>query len=93
MIPTLVYKSPGSQYGPDSTTYDWLGVKTQEDLDEKLAEGWHLTLADAISPPDNSPPTRSELEQKATELGLKFDGRTNDNKLGQRIQDAIDGMD
>jgi hypothetical protein len=38
--PTLVYKSPGSQYGPAGKTYSWSGVKTQEDLDDKIADGW-----------------------------------------------------
>ena len=100
--PKLVYKSPGSQYGPAGKTYSWSGVKTQEDLDDKIADGWFLTLAEAIAPKDapnieqkaveideNAPPTRSELEQKATELGLKFDGRTSDNKLGQKIQESL----
>ena len=35
---------------------------------------------------DNAKPTRAELEQKATELGLKFDGRTSDRKLSDAIE-------
>jgi hypothetical protein len=38
---------------------------------------------------DNSPPTRAELETKAKELGIKFDGRTKDKKLGQLIQEKL----
>ena len=102
--PKLVYKSPGSQYGPEGKTYSWAGVKTQDELDGKLADGWHLTLGEAIAPKekqpeipaDDSAPTRSELEEKAGQLGLKFDGRTSDSKLGQRIIYALgqqDGMD
>ena len=104
--PKLVYKSPGSQYGPEGKTYSWAGVKTQEELDGKLADGWHLTMSEAITPKqteikveipeDTSEPTRSELEEKATQLGLKFDGRTPDGKLGQKIVDALgqkDGLD
>ena len=100
--PILVYKSPGSQHGPAGKTYSWSGVKKQEDLDDKIADGWFLTLGEAIAPRDapkiepnaveideNAPPTRSELEQKAAELGLKFDGRTSDNKLGQKIQEFL----
>ena len=34
-------------------------------------------------------PTRAELEAKATELGIRFDGRTKDKKLGQLIQDRL----
>lgn len=41
------------------------------------------------SPEDNAPPTREELEAKAKELGIRFDGRTGDKKLGQLIQDRL----
>ncbi len=40
---------------------------------------------------DEAPPTRGELEAKALELGLKFDGRTPDRKLAKSISDAIQG--
>lgn len=39
--------------------------------------------------PDDAPPTREELEQKATELGIKFDGRTTDKKLAAKIAEAV----
>jgi len=38
---------------------------------------------------DNAPPTRQELETKATELGIKFDGRYSDKRLSQLIEDAL----
>ena len=38
-------------------------------------------------------PTREELEIKANELGIKFDGRTTDKKLQQRIEDYLDRME
>lgn len=38
---------------------------------------------------DDTAPTREELESKATELGIRFDGRTKDKKLGQLIQDRL----
>jgi hypothetical protein len=38
---------------------------------------------------DDTAPTREELEAKATELGIRFDGRTRDKKLGQLIQDKL----
>ena len=38
---------------------------------------------------DAAAPTRAELEAKATELGIRFDGRTKDKKLGQLIQDKL----
>lgn len=42
-------------------------------------------------PDDNAAPTRAELEFKAKQLGIKFDGRTKDKKLGQLIQEKIGG--
>lgn len=39
----------------------------------------------------NSPPTREELEQKANELGIKFDGRTTERKLLEKIEEALRG--
>ena len=41
------------------------------------------------APEEDAPPTRAELEVKATELGIRFDGRTKDKKLGQLIQDRL----
>lgn len=38
---------------------------------------------------DDAAPIRAELEAKATELGIRFDGRTKDKKLGQLIQDRL----
>ena len=40
-------------------------------------------------PEDNAPPTRAELETKAREIGLRFDGRTSDRTLLRRITQAI----
>lgn len=45
--------------------------------------------AQEIVPEDDALPTREELEAKATELGIRFDGRTKDKKLGQLIQDRL----
>lgn len=40
-------------------------------------------------PEDNAPPTREELEAKATELGIPFNGRTSDKKLSGLIATAL----
>lgn len=40
---------------------------------------------------ETSPPTREELEQKANELGIKFDGRTTDRKLLEKIEEVLRG--
>jgi hypothetical protein len=45
--------------------------------------------APANVPDDNAPPTRAELEAQAVKLGLKFDGRTTDKRLLDRINEAM----
>lgn len=106
-FPTIVYRCPGPHWGPTGTTYDSVGVEDQAQFDEKIAQGWHESLilaADAFLNPsekaDNeasddeinaSPVTRAELEEKAQELGIKFDGRTSDKKLLEKIEEALKG--
>jgi hypothetical protein len=46
-------------------------------------------ISQAPVPADDVPPTRSELEQKAIELGVKFDGRTTDAALLRRINSVL----
>jgi hypothetical protein len=135
VFPLMVYKSPGAYQKSNGKTYGFVGVQSQQELDEKLTAGWFMSSAEAIKaagdkafpvtkprpkwavkpakkkkPPkpldwreqtksvevakpehiaDDAPPTRDELEAKAKELGIKFDGRTKDKKLGQLIQDKL----
>jgi hypothetical protein len=39
----------------------------------------------------DEPPTRDEMERKAKELGIKFDGRTTDKKLSAAIEAKLKG--
>lgn len=103
-FPSLVYKAEGKYIRPTGT-YDFVEVNSQEELDAKLKEGWFESLPTAIegktvvpepvkavSEPvldDFAPPTREELEAKATELGIKFDGRYSDKKIAQMIDEAL----
>ena len=98
-FPRLVYRAEGKYIRPRGT-YDFTGVSTQEEYDQKLAEGWFDSIEDALAPKpveapsdpvldDNAPPTRAELEAKATELGIKFDGRYSDKKIAQMIDEAL----
>jgi hypothetical protein len=141
MLPAMLYKSPGTHKKPTGGTYTYISVETQEELDDKLANGWFESSVQAIEAagdkadgykkpkpkwamkptkkkkpskpldwreqvkttqvaiPEPTPepkpisedaePTREELEAKATELGIRFDGRTKDKKLGQLIQDRL----
>lgn len=100
--PTIVYKPSGS-YQRLGGTFDYKGVNTQEELDAAIEAGWHADYAEMLNPkptashePEPEPandaaPTRAELEQKASELSLKFDGRTSDKKLGELISEALKG--
>jgi hypothetical protein len=58
-------------------------------LREQAEAAAQATEAQEIVPEDDALPTREELEAKATELGIRFDGRTKDKKLGQLIQDRL----
>ena len=40
---------------------------------------------------DNAPPTRDEMERKASELGIKVDKRWSDKTLAERIDEALKG--
>ena len=48
---------------------------------------------DVVAVEDNSAPTRTELEIKATELGIKFDGRTTDKRLLDKIEHTLGAND
>lgn len=92
-FPMMVYKVPGKHQLPHGT-FDYEQVDDETQLDAALDSGWHISLADAINPPevdDGGAPTREELEAKATELGIKFDGRTGDKKLNQLIESKLAG--
>lgn len=142
-FPIHVYQSPGS-YVRKGIRYKLASAAGQDDLDRLLADGWHMTLDEAVkaagdaaklnkprsdwrtrkardakiraqrmkerkealaahaqrkankpatpAPVDEkSPPTREEMEQQATLLGLKFDRRTSDRRLLERINEAMKG--
>lgn len=96
----MVYKVPGKHVRPHGT-FDFAGVNNAEELEAKLKDGWFLSLPEATEPKkeapvvattetdDTAPPTRQELEQKATELGIKFDNRFSDKKISQLIEEAL----
>lgn len=83
IFPRLVYKSASVHSLVDDRDQFALMIK----------EGWFASVPEALSGvhdvADESQPTRAELEQKANELELKFDGRTSDAKLAKLIESAI----
>jgi hypothetical protein len=61
-----------------------------------LADGWHEASDQAReaheaakAPKRSQAPTREELEQKAMELGISFDARVSDKKLGEQIAEKL----
>jgi len=95
--PVLVFKD-GGPYQRAGGYYNHMAVEDEAEYEIALLDGWFATLPEAIEgkkqdleAEDLSAPTREELEQKATELGIKFDGRTNDKKLADKIEEALKG--
>lgn len=98
--PTMLYKHPGA-HEMHGDKFDYI-VVDEQDVDQAKKDGWSLTTTEAkaktkapaktadVVADDNAPPTREELEAKATELGIKFDGRTSDSKLGSLIAKALE---
>jgi len=91
-FPTLVYKAPGTHFA-SAGTYDYRGVETPDQLEASIAEGWFLTLPEAIAgkadepeQDDSAAPTREDLEAKAAELGIKFGKSTTDKSLAEKIE-------
>lgn len=100
-FPTLVYKTPGNHRFRNGKTYRYISVANEDELNRAIADGWVKSKEDAIygikeEPVSDAPPTREEMETKAKQLGLKFDGRTSDKKLLTIITEALekgDGLD
>ena len=100
-FPTILYRTPGPHKKPRGGTYATKGAADQEQFDMLIAKGWFPSYEDALAgklPPkvveepidEVSGPTRAELEAKADELGLSYDGRTSDKKLAERIVEALE---
>jgi hypothetical protein len=60
-------------------------------LTNNKAEAQTAALASIVSsvPDDDAPPTREELQAKASDLGIKFDGRTSEKKLKKLIAESL----
>jgi hypothetical protein len=100
--PAFVYRK-ADKARQDGSKFDTLLVHNDDERKSALDVGWADDVLQALAPKqktvvvgepvsvleDDAPPTRSELESKATELGLKFDGRTSDRKLCLMIDEAL----
>lgn len=88
-FPRMLYKADGSE-AIHGGHFQTIIVEDEEALDAAKADGWHMTTPEALAADteeaeSNAPATRAELEAKATELGIKFDGRSSDKKLADMI--------
>jgi hypothetical protein len=87
----LMYKFPGVNLLEDGNKYDWREFANLEDGED---QGWSATYWDAKAKFDaaaideskeSQPLSRVELEKLATEAGIKFDGRTSDKTLNEKV--------
>lgn len=97
--PTLMYRCPGPHAAHDGQTYQFRSALSEDDAADLASAGWHMSLMDAVQAVtaksheehDEDSVTREELEEMATELGIKFDGRTTDAALLRKIEAATGG--
>lgn len=94
--PKAMFKYPGAEL-IDGMGFDSRVVDSREQQREAEAEGWHETTDEAFAASemaasaaradaaDDEPPTREELEAKATELGIDFRSNISDKTLAERI--------
>lgn len=104
-FPKMLYKH-GGPHEIHGGKFDTLIVNDADEQDAALADGWHPTTPEAkdaheaakvaaasaaVKAAANAEPTRAELEQKATELGIKFAPNIGDAKLAEKIDAALKG--
>ncbi len=100
----MLYKHPG-QHELQGDKFDYIIVGETE-VENRVKAGWSMTTTEAlnlnvidadivedINTKDTHPPTRDELEAKATELGIKFRSNTKDETLAQKIEEALNVVD
>lgn len=96
-FPRIVYRA-GGDWQLESGRYSVRQVDSRAEFDEALADGWHpdqyaakaaheaaqVIDVQAVEVSDQRP-TRDELEQMASTLGIAFGPRVSDKKLGEAI--------
>jgi len=87
----MLYKHPGP-HKIHGDKFDYT-IVDEDAVEGALSDGWFLTTTEALKPKkekpskeDNAPPTRAEIEAKATELGIKFRSNTKDATLLKKIK-------
>lgn len=104
-FPRLLYRCPGPHKKRghsyayrgcnDADEFAWFAAQGWFASFDEAIVGHHMEhVIDAVEAADEAideitPATRDEMEAKAKELGLKFNHRTSDKVLAQRIADAV----
>ena len=85
----MLYKL-GNHIEIEGVKYEY-AIVSEEEVEEKLSEGWYLTTTEAkkVDSNDDGDVTREEIEFKAKELGIKFDGRMSDKTLLTKIEEKL----
>lgn len=96
----MLYKHPG-KHKIHGDKFDYV-VVPEDEVESTIKKGWYKTTPEAKKNSkvidvkvnsekegDNNLPTREELENKATELNIEFDGRTADKTLSNKIAEKL----
>jgi len=93
-FPRAVFKADGCEL-IDGERFTSAIAHDADQLQARLADGWHLSTAEAKQTQQSEAqdtteevealPSREDLERKARELGIEFHGRLGDKKLAERI--------
>jgi hypothetical protein len=98
-FPRMIYRAGGTEE-IHGGRFETRIVQNVDEQDAALIDGWSLTTdaatatasrpAEPATPvDDDAPPTRAELEAKATDLGIEFSPRIGDAKLAERIAEKL----
>ena len=105
-FPRSCWRSPGQIGCGNYRSFEERVVASKAEWDEALRSGWYtsvdlaLAAEDALQTgerdepeliDDDEPVTRAEMEAMASQLGIKFDGRTTDKALMRKIEAATGG--
>jgi ribosomal protein L12E/L44/L45/RPP1/RPP2 len=55
-LPTILYRSPGKHLLSGKTTFDSVGIDTEDEYAKHIAQGWHTSLIKAIVAHDEPAP-------------------------------------
>ena len=92
----MLYKHPGV-HKIHGDMFDYI-IVGEEEVKSHIENGWSMTTneaknLDVIEADLDEAPTRSELEEKADELGISYRSNTKDETIAKKIEEALDELD